>query len=83
MEHNTANIQTTPDNSWASAIMLAIFWTEYDFFIISDCKNLFYNKLKNLWTNQKKKKERKNINPPNTHLKSPLRKKNANTAFMS
>ena len=31
----------------------------------------------------KKKKERKNINPPNTPLKSPLRKKNANTAFMS
>ena len=32
---------------------------------------------------KKKKKERKNINPPNTHLKSSLRKKNANTAFMS
>ena len=48
MERNTANIQTTPDYSCASAIMLAIFWTEYDFFIISDCKNLFYYKLKNL-----------------------------------
>ena len=28
MENNTANIQTAPDNSSATAIMLVIFWTE-------------------------------------------------------
>ena len=52
-EHNTRNIQTAPYYSSATAIMLAIFWTERDFWIISDYRNSFNNKLKNLWTIKK------------------------------
>ena len=33
------NIQTAPDYSLATAIMLVIFWTEQDFCNISDCRN--------------------------------------------
>ena len=47
-EHNKRNIQTAPYYSSATAIMLAIFWTERDFWIISDYRNSFNNKLKNL-----------------------------------
>ena len=42
------NIQTAPDYSSATAIMLVIFWTERDFCIVSDCRNKFSNKVKNL-----------------------------------
>ena len=47
-EHNTANVQTAPEYSSATATMLVIFWTESDFYIVFDCKNLFNNKPKNL-----------------------------------
>ena len=47
-EHNTRNIQTAPYYSSGTAIMLAIFSTERDFWIISDYRNSFNNKLKNL-----------------------------------
>ena len=63
-EHNTTNIQTAPDYSSATAIMLVILWIERNFWIISDCSNFFNNKLKNLWT-------RKNFfNPANTQSSS-------------
>ena len=52
-ERNTTNIQTAPDYSSATAVMLVIVWTEHDFCIISDCSNSFKNKLKNLWTSKK------------------------------
>ena len=47
MEHNKTNIQTAPDYSSATAIMIVIFWTERDFCIISDCRNSFNNRLIN------------------------------------
>ena len=43
-------MQTAPDYSLATAIMLVIFETERDFCIVSDCSDLFNNKLKNLST---------------------------------
>ena len=49
VEHNTANMQTAPDYSPVTVIMLLIFWSECDFRIISDCSNSL-NQLKNLWT---------------------------------
>ena len=49
-EHNTTNIQTAPEYSSATATMLVIFWTERDFYIISDCNSSFNNKLKKLMT---------------------------------
>ena len=48
VKHSTTNKQTTPDYSSASALILVIFWTEHGFCIISDCRNSFNNKLKNL-----------------------------------
>ena len=33
--------------------LLVIFWTERDICIISDCRNSFNNKLKNLWKSKK------------------------------
>ena len=41
-------MQTARDYSSATAIMLVIFWTERDLYIISDCRNSFNNELKNL-----------------------------------
>ena len=45
MENNTTNIQPTLDYSSATVIMLVIFWTERDFYIMSDCRNSLNNKL--------------------------------------
>ena len=42
--------QVAPDYSSATAIMLVMLWTEHDFSLISECKNSFNNKLKNLQT---------------------------------
>ena len=50
---NATNIQTAPDYSSASAIMLVILWTERDFCIIFDCRNSFNNKPKNLSISKK------------------------------
>ena len=36
-----------------SKIVSEKIWTEHDFCIISDCRNSFNNKLKNLWTSKK------------------------------
>ena len=52
VEHYAKNIQTVPDYSSATAIILVIFRTERDFCIISDCSNSFNNKLKNLSTSK-------------------------------
>ena len=51
VEHNTANMQTAPDYSPVTVIMLLIFWSECDFRIIFDCSNSL-NQLKNLWTSK-------------------------------
>ena len=40
-------MRTTPDSS-TPAMMLVTFWTEYDFWIISDCRDSFNIKLKKL-----------------------------------
>ena len=47
-EHSTTNLETATDYSSVTAIVLVIFWTERDFCIISDCRNSFNNKLKNV-----------------------------------
>ena len=45
----TKNIQTAPDySSTTASVISVIFWTQRDFCIISDCRNSFNNKLKNL-----------------------------------
>ena len=37
-EHNTTNTQAASDYSSTTAMMLVTFWSERDFYIISDCK---------------------------------------------
>ena len=61
--------------SSATAIMIAIFWTELDFCIISDCRNSFNNKLFF--------EERKDFfNSANTHFLSEESLKEKSHAFM-
>ena len=55
MKIYTTNIQTAPDYSSTTAIMLVIFWIEHDFCIIYDCKNSFNKKLKNYLKNPSRK----------------------------
>ena len=60
MKIYTTNIQTAPDYSSTTAIMLVIFWIEHDFCIIYDCKNSFNKKLKNL-SEEYLKEKRQNV----------------------
>ena len=39
-------MQTAPDYSSATTKILVTFWSERDFYITSDCRNSFKNKLK-------------------------------------
>ena len=48
MEHNNKNIQTAPDYSSETAIILVIFSIKRDLFIMSVCRNSF-----NLWKSKK------------------------------
>ena len=71
---NTTNIQNTPDYSSATAIMLVTFWTQPNFWIISDFSNSFNNKLKNLWTSKCSKANTLTQQIHSIHLKNTLSK---------
>ena len=53
----------------ATAIILVIYWAERDFCIISDCRNSFNNKFKNLFTSKKLFNPAKIQSPPAESLK--------------